>query len=204
MGPKRPIDVDVPLKKPDIYTEYQQDWDRCSILPGWRALALKSAQTIVNNLPRYERVQVQVNVRMPVYIVGLIHLLESDGSFTQHLHNGDPLSARTRRIPANRPVKGNPPFSWEESAVDALIYDEANERDFHDIPHVLRYLEGYNGMGYRKFLTRSPYLWSGTSLYTSGKFVRDNEYDPKAVSKQLGCVPVMKCFFELTGTFPPK
>ena len=40
--------------------------------------------------------------------------------FNRHLHNGDPLSSRTTHIPQNRPVKGKPPFTWEESTIDVL------------------------------------------------------------------------------------
>ena len=57
---------------------------------------------------------------MPWYVVGLIHTMESSGNFAAHLHNGDPLSARTTHVPAGRPKAGAPPFTWEESATDAL------------------------------------------------------------------------------------
>jgi hypothetical protein len=56
----------------------------------------------------------------------------------------------------------------------------------------LSFLEAYNGWGYVKKGINSPYLWSGTNHYTSGKYVRDGVFDPRAVSKQLGAVCMLK------------
>ena len=41
--------------------------------------------------------------------------------FDQHLHNGDPLSGRTTHVPPGRPRPASPPFTWEQSAHDAII-----------------------------------------------------------------------------------
>ena len=40
--------------------------------------------------------------------------------FDAHFHNGDPLTDRTKRVPAGRPKEGDPPFTWEQSAEDAI------------------------------------------------------------------------------------
>src|SRR5437870_4838633 len=40
---------------------------------------------------------------------------------------GDPLTPRTTHEPKGRPSAGNPPFAWEDSAADALAFD--NSRD---------------------------------------------------------------------------
>jgi len=39
-------------------------------------------------------------------------------SFKLHLHNGDPLTARTVNVPKGRPKTGQPPFAWGISAKD--------------------------------------------------------------------------------------
>ena len=44
----------------------------------------------------------------------------------------------------------------------------------------------------RQYGVPSPYLWSGTNVYTRGKFVRDGVYDPNAVSAQIGAVALLK------------
>jgi hypothetical protein len=68
---------------------------------------------------RYEAVAKDTGV--PWFFIGAIHGLEASYNFRAHLHNGDfPLSARTRQVPANRPVNWGAPYSWEASARDAL------------------------------------------------------------------------------------
>ena len=54
---------------------------------------------------------------------GVIHSLEAGLSFARHLHNGDPLSARTVQVPRGRPLADEPPFTWEQSAADALTME---------------------------------------------------------------------------------
>ena len=73
------------------------------------------------NKARYQAVQTSTGV--PWYVIAIIHNLEAGRRFDCHLHNGDPLSARTTHVPKNRPPDGDPPFTWEESAKDALKFD---------------------------------------------------------------------------------
>lgn len=131
---------------------------------------------------------------MPWILIACIHSLEASGRFNAHLHNGDPLIARTKQHPANRP-KAPPkagegkPYTWEESALDALV----NVKGLHkikdwSIARMLYVLEGYNGYGYRLHHpeVKSPYLWSFTNHYTRGKYIRDRVFSSKAVSQQIG------------------
>jgi len=125
--------------------------------------------------------------------------MESSFNFGTHLHNGDPLTARTTHVPAGRPSTGNPPFSWEESAVDALGYDGASSIKEWDLATILYFLEGYNGWGYRTGAgqattppKRSAYLWSMTNQYEKGKYVADGKFDPNAVSTQAGVCAILK------------
>jgi lysozyme family protein len=57
---------------------------------------------------------------VPWELIAALHEREAGGSFKGHLHNGDPLTGRTYHVPAGRPAKGSPPFTWEASAIDAL------------------------------------------------------------------------------------
>jgi lysozyme family protein len=52
-------------------------------------------------------------------------------------------------------------------------------------------LEQYNGLGYAAHGVPSPYVWSGTDQYHSGKYVRDGVYDPHVVDAQLGCAGLL-------------
>jgi lysozyme family protein len=67
------------------------------------------------------------------------------GNFNRHLHNGDPLTSRTVHVPAGRPKSGTPPFTWEQSAVDALAYDGLTQVTDWSIEHVAYVFENFNG-----------------------------------------------------------
>jgi len=142
----------------------------------------------------YKVVSSQTGV--PWDCIACVHSLETDLSLERHLHNGDPLERRTVRAPKGRPINGYPPFTWVESAIDAIgLFPNTQE---WDVPTKLYFLESYNGMGYRKKKINSPYLWSFTNHYDSGKFVQDGEFDPKAISKQIGAVAILKALNDLT------
>jgi hypothetical protein len=98
---------------------------------------------------------------------------------------------------------GRGPFrSWEEAAIDALVNCApyaARNRDW-SIGGALTILEEYNGLGYASRGRPSPYIWSGTDQYISGKYVRDGVYDPDAVDSQLGCAGLLLAMMPLDPT----
>jgi lysozyme family protein len=65
---------------------------------------------------------------------------------------------------------------------------------------MLTQLEEYNGLGYAARGVPSPYVWSGTDQYRSGKYVRDGVYDPNAVDSQLGCAGLLMAMMGLDPT----
>ena len=168
------------------------------IKPEKMAEVEAAAKRISQNKPRYEAVSLTLASGMPWWFVAIVHFMEGGGKFTKHLHNGDPLTARTVNVPKGRPVLGKAPFSWEESAIDAINYMEGQNRIWRqpkgkwDIESILQKFEAYNGMGYQKKGLLSPYIYSYTQFYTSGKYVLDGKFDPNAVSKQPGVIPLMK------------
>jgi len=60
---------------------------------------------------------------VPWHLVAVIHMLEGSGSFSTHLHNGDPLTARTVHDPKRTAEGRHAKFTWQESASDALVSD---------------------------------------------------------------------------------
>ncbi len=80
-----------------------------------------------------------------VFFIAVIHNMEASQNFNKHLHNGDPLTARTVQVPAGRPKKGTPPFSWEDSAADALAIRGLGAKTDWSLAGMLYQLEGYNG-----------------------------------------------------------
>ena len=177
------------INKPMTYAEM---FTQAKIKPEKISEVKWVAQKIRANKPRYEAVVLSLANGMPYWFVGIIHFMEGGGKFSTHLHNGDPLTARTKNVPAGRPVKGQPPFSWEESAIDALTYMKYDKVTDWGIQNCLDLFERYNGMGYKKKGLPSPYLWSYTQFYTKGKYVKDGKYDPNAISKQPGVAAIMK------------
>ena len=61
----------------------------------------------------------------------------------------------------------------------------------------LTLLEQYNGLGYFRMNRPSPYIWSGTDQYVSGKYVADGKYDPNAIDKQPGCAALLKAMMAI-------
>lgn len=128
----------------------------------------------------------------PWYVVGVIWWLETGGDFSRHLHNGDPLTARTVHAPVGRPTTGEPPFSWEDSAADAVRLYGLEHLTSLDLASVLQAIERVNGLGYRNRGISSPYLWAFTSGYTGGKFVAGGMFDPNAKARQAGAVALLR------------
>ncbi|MDX6507361.1 MAG: hypothetical protein QOG06_2005 [Gaiellaceae bacterium] len=162
------------------------------IRPNRRAAVDQLVRKMTANRARYQKVAKALG--MPWYVVAIIHSLEAGGDFTRHLHNGDPLTARTTHVPAGRPKNGRAPFTWEASAMDALTYQGfANWKDW-SLPGTLYKLEGYNGFGYRDHHpdVPSPYLWSFSNHYAKGKYVADGRFSPTAVSQQCGAAVLLK------------
>ncbi len=150
------------------------------------------AQRIVANAAQYHDVATALGGKIPWFLIGVIHSLESNFSFTTHLHNGNPLSARTVTAPKGRPAQGSPPFTWKASACDALTLKHLDQVDDWPLAVMLDRLERYNGVGYAARGVSSPYLWSFSQLFTKGKFVADHVFDPNAPSKQCGGGVVLK------------
>jgi lysozyme family protein/peptidoglycan hydrolase-like protein with peptidoglycan-binding domain len=176
-----------------LKSDYQLLFDSCLIRPDKLAVVNSTASQLASYKGRYQTVAQGVGT-IPWYFVGLVHALEAGFNFNAQLHNGDPLTARTVHVPAGRPTTGSPPFTWEESATDALTYQGLNKVTDWSLPGILYRLEAYNGFGYRslKAPIPSPYLWSFSNHYTSGKYTADGTYSPTAVSAQCGAAVLLK------------
>lgn len=147
---------------------------------------------IERNRARYEAVSKKTGV--PWHVIAGLHNMEASGSFAKHLHEGSPLTGRTRWIPKGRPFGGIPPFTWEFSAEDALKYDRMDKKNWSSIGTALSACEGYNGWGYAAYHkgTPSPYLWAGTTVEKPGKYVADGKWSSTARSAQIGIAAIWK------------
>ena len=159
-----------------------------------RNIVAKLAKVALNNRNRYDAVGQQLGI--PWWFIAGIHQMESSYNFNTHLHNGDTLSKRTTHVPKGRPKDGSPPFTWEQSATDALKMKNLHKETNWSVPRALYLWERYNGFGYRTRQIPSPYLWSFTTVYEKGKFVADGVFDHNAVSKQCGTGTLLKYLIE--------
>jgi lysozyme family protein len=188
----------VPPLGRDLTQEYETLFARAAIRPEHQFEIDAVVSRILDplNLARYQRVESRIGV--PGYVVGIIHSLEASLNFATHLHNGDPLRARTTHVPAGRPPTGDPPFEWFDSAIDALMMHHLDEWSNWTIAGIAYVLERYNGFGYRLNhpQVKSPYLWSFTTIYTAGRYVADGVFSNTSVSRQCGGMALLKRMIE--------
>lgn len=186
--PSPPLQPAQPAKPP---SEYDRMWSQMQILPQHQAVVDRDAAKVLAEKVQYEAVSPKTGV--PWYVIGIIDQMEAGGGCKAHLHNGDPLTGRTIHVPSGRPPAPlEPPFTWDQSAQDALGYEHFDQVKDWSISGIAGALERYNGMGYHNKGVPSPYLWSFSNQYRSGKFVKDHVFDPNAVSEQAGAMPILK------------
>jgi|TARA_R100000084_G_scaffold109319_1_gene75681 lysozyme family protein len=162
------------------------------VKPSWKGRISATVHRIRLHEKEYKKASSRTGV--PWQIIAALHNMESTGSFSKHLHEGSSLRGRTRWVPKGRPKTGKPPFSWQESAYDALYTLKRMDRfDWSDWGESLYQCERYNGLGYLKYRkhVNSPYLWSGTWHYDKGKYVADGKWSNTARSSQVGVVPIL-------------
>jgi lysozyme family protein len=186
------------ITKPMPYTDtYNKAIIRQKYLPELEVVKKR----ILEGKARYEGVAATLGNGIPWWFIGITHFMEAGGKypnqFKYHVHCGDPLTARTIHVPKGRP-KADPaagvgkPYTWEESALDALRYMGYDKVTDWSIENCLVLFEKFNGLGYKKRGVANPYLWSYTTAYEKGKYVLDGKFDPNAVSKQPGVAAIMK------------
>jgi lysozyme family protein len=187
-----PGSVKASRKFSEIANEYLSIFDVAKLSNERFSLIDKLCTKLVSFRFSYESVGRPLNI--PWYFIGVIHSLESNFNFATHLHNGDSLTHRTKRVPRGRPSAevADPPFAWTTSAIDALRLKEFHTKTNWSLAFQLFRLEQYNGFGYRNRGLASPYLWSLSDRYVRGKFVRDGVFDKEAVSKQCGGAILIK------------
>jgi len=194
----------------ELKDEYTHLLANAAIVPAWEAEAKRVAKCIVDARPTLD--QVEQHTGVPWWLVGVIQSMEAGChggklDLTKHLHNGDSLKAKTHNVPAGRP-HGIPPFTFLQSAIDAIQYDGLDKVDWSEggVEKACFFLEGYNGWGVRMYHSDvlTAYLWSGTNQYKRGKYVADGQWSSVAVSGQIGAVPIILALKEMGAIPEPK
>ena len=176
----------------ELQDDYQRHFTACVI----REERATEVETLVDamwdNRNRYKKVGEPLNI--PWFIVAVLHQADTGGDFTVHLHNGDPLTARTRHLPDGRPTQGEPPFAWEDSATDALRLRRVHLWPDWSIAGILFLLEGHGGWNYRRHRPEmpSPYLWNASTYYTRDRYVADGTWSETSVAQRVGVAVLLR------------
>jgi lysozyme family protein len=172
--------------------EYNELFRTCVIREDRRSDVNWHVNKLLEPANRAQYDEVADKACVPWYFVGIIHGLEASFDFRSHLHNGDPLKAKTVQVPKGRPPAWNPPNDWVSSACDAVTFDGFADKPDWSLADTLYRWEAYNGFGTRNKGLHTPYLWSFSNHYSKGKYVADGVWDPNAVSKQCGAAVMLK------------
>lgn len=184
-----------------LWPQYAKQWDSMQVRPSKQSAFNSIAKRLVAAKDRYIIVQNKTGV--PWYVIALIHEREASQSFNTQLGQGDPLGRVSTHVPRGMgPYTG--PGAWERAAQDALHLDKLDQVKDWRLEKCLYYLELYNGWGYHSHGVPSAYVWAGSTVYVSGKYVADGVWSSSAVDTQAGCAPLLKCMMALDPSIQPK
>lgn len=187
-----------PIQLADLIQANSVRWPQMVIDFDAIAAMNQAAARLVAAKARYQAISPQTKVPWPA--IAVIHERECSQNWNLSIAQGDPWNTVSVHVPAGR----GPFASWEEAAIDALTACEQMDQWGHwdTMGGVLTRLEMYNGLGYadQNPSAPSPYIWSRTSPYVSGKYVADGDYDPNVVDSQEGCAPLLAAMMALDPT----
>lgn len=137
----------------------------------------------LKNKALYDRLSEKTGV--PSALIAAIHFRESGCDFTKSIRDGSSL-------PQGK--------TFEEDAITVLTeqkksYDNCSDdhdRLSYDRISMLTFAERWNGLAYKNHGRVSPYVYSGTNLYTTGKYISDNVYKSTEVDAQAGVYILLK------------
>ncbi|HRD65837.1 MAG TPA: hypothetical protein PKY50_06740 [Candidatus Competibacter sp.] len=189
----------------ELQTDYERLFSACDIRAARMAEVDVLAEGLLADRDRYRLASEQIGV--PWFVVAVLHYADTACDFGVHLHNGDPLTGRTRHLPDGRPLRGEPPFAWEDSTVDALCLHHLDQWGDWSIAGTLFKLESHGGWGYRLHHpdVLSPYLWNYSTYYSQGKYVADDTWQETAIAQRCGVAVLLRRLaerglIEFTGT----
>lgn len=190
-----------PVALPDLIQANSARWPQMIVDFDAITAMNQAAARLVAAKARYQSISPQTSVPWPA--IALIHERECSQDWSRNIAQGDPWNAVSTHVPIGR----GPFASWEEAAIDALTQCGtpaimSHWTQWDTVGGLLTRLEMYNGLGYANLSPSapSPYVWSRTSPYVSGKYVADHDYDPTVVDSQEGCAPLLAAMMALDPT----
>lgn len=180
-----------------MWSIYAKQWDKMIIKPERLNEFKKIAKARISEKPKY--IEVEKATGVPWAMVAVIDQRES-GAKGGVLHNGEMIvgtGRKTKLVPVGR----GPFKTWLEAAIDALTMPGKAWDKVIDwrLEKVIYRLESFNGWGYYWHGVPSAYVWSGSNIYKSGKYIFDGPQGWRAnvVDIQLGCAPLLLSMMQL-------
>lgn len=211
-SPSRPSDLPkgnhyASRDRKKMAAEYAYLWPLATINVGKAREAADTAAWILRGKEAFEGVSSQTGV--PWWVIGILNVMESGQDFNGTLLNGDAWNQVTKHYPSGL----GPWSSWRQAAVFALQHEAKGwgfilqTYPWHKLEEIFYFLECYNGHNARLAEgaaidppNASPYIYSATQFYRSGKRTEvlgsDGKYhgafDKNLVSSQVGCMALAK------------
>jgi len=135
---------------------------------------------------------------VPAKLICALHYRESRCNFNTYLHNGQMLGKPTTAVPKDVLF-----YDFKSAALDALkkkvwLRDLCNlSANSKDLVGMVTFAENWNGLGYHNKGVVSAYVYSGTTLYSKGKFIGDGKYDDNAIDQQAGVYLILMALEDL-------
>lgn len=171
-----------------------QRWQSAQVNPHYNIAVDVAVGLYQRHQAQYESIQRMKKNGVPAPILFCLHYRECDNSFRESPAQGDSLQRRSVNEPRGRIPNVDPPYTFDQAAYDAYYVVEhppLDKIDWSNMQAALDKMESFNGFGYRAKGIAAPYLWSGTSLYHGGKYVRDGVFSRTAMDQQLGCAAIL-------------
>lgn len=173
-------------------------WTAMKLTPNRVNELTNIAKDLCDPAAKLRYTQVSLETGVPWFVIAVIHERESGQNWLKSIAQGDRWDKKSVHVPIGR----GPFHSWEESAKDALVHCSpyaARNKDW-SIGGTLTILEQYNGLKYATANRPSPYIWSGSDQYVTGKVLYDHGPIVDVVDHQDGCAPLIYCMMKLDST----
>lgn len=171
--------------------QYEDAFASMVVDPARKSIALNVAKHIASHKDQY--VQISKVTGVPWFMIGILHEREAGLNFASYLGDGEPLDHETHNAP-----KGRGPFKdFFTGAVDALAHEGFDEIKDWSLGSILFHMEEFNGEGYHNHGLPSPYVWSWSNKYQSGKYDRDGHFVSTLVDAQIGGAIIMFSLLQL-------
>lgn len=198
-----------------LLAENTKRWNVKKIKSSFWPAAQKFAKRAVSHKADYEAISEtiknQTGKHVPWWFIPLVHEREcvrGVDNWNCNIAQGDPFNQKSKHVPYNGPF-----HSFREAAIDALVHQAPKAADNTNWSGggTMTIGEAYNGKKYANVGKPSPYVWSGTDQYVSGKVLVDHgpiEYTypsgsnkgKPVVDTQLGIAISLKAMMELDET----